>query len=127
MTLLYDGACPFCTRSARAVQRALGEKRVALHDFQQPGGMDAYPDLAPQALKSKMHVVMPEGPIFAGAEAFARIFARLPGVGWLAWLYYVPGLRQIADGVYAFIAKHRYRLFGRAASCGGETCGPRGL
>jgi predicted DCC family thiol-disulfide oxidoreductase YuxK len=121
--LLFDGSCPFCTGSARAVLRVFGEKRVTLSDFQRPGALEPYPFLRYDALMKKMHVVRADGRTFAGAEAFARIVTRLPGpAGWPGWLYYVPGVRQIADAVYALVAKHRYRLFARAAECKDETC-----
>jgi predicted DCC family thiol-disulfide oxidoreductase YuxK len=72
-----------------------------------------------------MHVVLPDGRVFAGAEAAARIAFRLRPLGWLAWIYYVPGVRQLANMAYALIARHRYRLFGRrapAAACQGDAC-----
>ena len=36
----------------------------------------------------------------------------------LARAYYVPGIRQLADGIYAFIAARRYRIMGRAVAAG---------
>jgi len=72
----------------------------------------------------KMHVVMPDGRVFAGAEAFARIVASVPAIGRVGWLYYVPGVRQIADGVYALVARYRYDAFGRTGQCDGESCKP---
>ena len=122
ITLLFDGACPFCTASARTVERVFGARRVVLRDFQGEGALAPYPSLSHEALMQKMHVVMPDGRVFAGAEAFARIALRAPPLGWIACLYYVPGIRQLADVVYSFVAKHRYRLFGRTASCDGKSC-----
>jgi predicted DCC family thiol-disulfide oxidoreductase YuxK len=122
MTLLYDGDCRFCTRSARTIQRRLGGERVSLVNFQEPGKIDGYPGVTREACIQKMHVVTATGRVFAGAEAFARIFATVRLIGWLAWLYYVPGLRQVADLGYALVAKHRYRLFGRTEPCEGGTC-----
>jgi len=121
-TVLFDGACPFCTASARAVLRIFGERRVTLSDFQRPGALDPYPLLHLDALMKKMHVVAPDGRVFAGAEAFARIVMHVPVLGWLGRLYYVPGARQIADGVYELVAKHRYRLFARTGECNDEAC-----
>jgi predicted DCC family thiol-disulfide oxidoreductase YuxK len=78
-----------------------------------------------------MHVVSPDGRVFAGAEGAARIAQRLPLLGWLALAYYLPGLRQLANLVYGLVARHRYRLFGRrvrdaggspAQTCDGGTC-----
>ncbi len=122
MTVLYDGDCRFCTRSAHAIQRRFGRARVSLRNFQEPGGLDPYPSITHDAAMKKMHLVLGDGRIFAGAEAFARILATVPVLGWIAWLYYVPGIRQLADLGYALIAKYRYRLFGRTQACDGGTC-----
>lgn len=122
MTVLYDGDCRFCTRSAHAIQRRFGRAHVTLRNFQEPGGLDPYPSVTHEAAMKKMHLVLGDGRIFAGAEAFARIVATVPVLGWVAWLYYVPGIRQLADLGYALIAKYRYRLFGRTEKCDGGTC-----
>jgi len=122
MTVLYDGSCRFCTRSAHAIQRRFGRAHVALRNFQEPGGLEPYPSITHDAAMKRMHLVLGDGRIFAGAEAFARIFATVPIVGWLGWLYYVPGVRQLADLGYALVAKYRYRLFGRTQACDDGTC-----
>jgi predicted DCC family thiol-disulfide oxidoreductase YuxK len=127
LTVLFDGGCRLCTRSAQMIQRVFGRDRVALRDFQQSGALDPYPTVTAEAATKKMHVVMPDGRVFAGAEAFARILANVRILGWSAWLYYVPGVRQFADVVYALVAKYRYRLFGRNDSCEGGTCGVHGI
>jgi len=122
LTVLYDGACLFCTRSAQGIQRRFGRGRVALVDFQEPGALDAYPAVTHAAAMKRMHVVTGEGRVFAGAAAVARVVASVPVVGWLAYAYYVPGIRQLADLTYALVARYRYRLSGRAGDCDGGTC-----
>jgi predicted DCC family thiol-disulfide oxidoreductase YuxK len=122
ITLLYDGDCRFCTRSARQIERRFGKANVSLRNFQEPGALDPYPTVTHDAAMEIMHIVTAAGRVFAGAEAWARIVATVPVVGWLAWLYYVPGLRQLADVTYAAIARHRYRLFGRTEACESGTC-----
>ncbi len=122
MTVLFDGSCRFCTRSAHGIQRRLGRQRVVLANFQEPGVLERYPGVTHEAAMQRMHVVTREGRIYAGAEAVARLLAALPVVGWVAFLYYVPGLRQLADVAYRFVARNRYRLFGRTETCDGGTC-----
>jgi predicted DCC family thiol-disulfide oxidoreductase YuxK len=122
MTVLYDGDCRFCTRSAHGIQRRFGRDRIAIANFQTPGVLEAHPGVTHEAAMKKMQVVRADGRVFAGAEAVARLVAGVRFVGWLAYAYYVPGLRQLADLVYAFIARHRYRLFGRAEPCESGTC-----
>ena len=70
----------------------------------------------------RLHVVRPDGRVFAGAEAVARSMTLLPVVGWLAFLYYVPGVRQLAEAAYRIVAKNRYRIAGRTGECDGGTC-----
>ena len=122
MIVLFDGSCRFCTRSAHSLKRTFGA-RVALKNFQEPGALDPYPTVTHEAAMKRMHVVLPDGRIFAGAEAFARIAAAsTPVVGWLAYGYYIPGVRQIADWTYDFVARNRYRLMGKQEACDGGTC-----
>jgi predicted DCC family thiol-disulfide oxidoreductase YuxK len=122
ITVLYDGDCRFCIRSARQIEQRLGSANVTLRNFQEPGALDPYPGVTHDACMDKMHIVTAAGRVFAGAEAFARIVATVPVVGLLAWLYYLPGLRQLADLAYSVIARHRYRLFGRSEACDTGTC-----
>jgi predicted DCC family thiol-disulfide oxidoreductase YuxK len=122
MTVLYDGECRFCTRSAHTIQQRFGRERVALENFQEPGALQHYPGVTHAAAMKKMHVVTADGQVFAGAEAIARIVATVRFVGWLAYLYYVPGIKQLADLGYALIARYRYKLFGRSEACEGGTC-----
>jgi len=121
LTALYDGDCRFCTRSARDLQRRFGKDRLAVRNFHEPGVLDET-GVARDAAMKRLHVVTDAGRVYAGAEAIARIVASVPLVGWLAYVYYVPGLRQLAELVYGVIAKNRYRLFGKTEACDGGTC-----
>jgi predicted DCC family thiol-disulfide oxidoreductase YuxK len=127
MTVVYDGACAFCTSSAVGLQRRFGPDRVTLLDLQAPGALEGLSSargvtLPREAAMQRMHVVLPDGRVFAGAEAIARVLASVRGVGWLAFGYYVPGVRQAAEAAYRFVARHRYRLFGRRHRCEGGAC-----
>lgn len=122
ITVLYDGDCRLCTRLAYAVVDRFGSERVRLENFQEPGVLARYPGVTRDAAMKKMHAVNADGRVFAGAEAFARIAASARFVGWLAWIYYVPVVRQIANLAYTHVAKRRYRRLGRAEVCEGGTC-----
>lgn len=120
--VLFDGHCRFCTRSAKALQRRFGRARLDLEDFQEPGVLERHPSVTHEAAMRRMHLVLPDGRVYGGAEAFARLLSTVRVVGWLAYLYYVPGVRQLTDLAYTAIAKYRYRLFGRTEACDGGTC-----
>ena len=122
--VLYDGNCRMCTRGAQQMRSLAGDK-VDLRDFQKPENLEGLPEIPYADLMDKMHVVSPSVPgkpdkIFKVAAAIARVAALTPVVGPLAFLYWVPGLKQLADFGYGQIAKRRYRL--SAKDCDGDSC-----
>jgi predicted DCC family thiol-disulfide oxidoreductase YuxK len=123
--LIYDGLCKFCTVGAHHFVRGMGRVEVALLDFQRPGALDPFPGLTHDACMQAMQLVTPDGRVYYGAEAVARALTTRRVLGWLAYLYYLPGLRQLLDGLYARIAANRYRIMGKAVAageCEGGTC-----
>ena len=64
------------------------------------------------ALAGAMHLVLPppDGRVLSGADAVPELLQRLPGKGWLAWGFRIPGVRPIARRVYAWIARRRHCL-----------------
>ncbi len=123
--LVYDGLCKFCTAGSRRFARWMGHIETELLDFQRPGALDRFPGLTHGACMRAMQLVTPEGRVYQGAEAAARAIATRRVVGRLAYLYYVPGLRQLVDWVYGRVAANRYRIMGKAIAagqCEGGTC-----
>jgi predicted DCC family thiol-disulfide oxidoreductase YuxK len=122
LVVLFDGTCRFCTREAKRL-RGLGGDQVELRSFQDDGVLDAFPGITHEAAMQRIHAVTPEGRVYAGAEAIARILTIVPAWGWIGFGYYVPGVRQLAELGYRLVAKYRYRLLGRGDdACDGGTC-----
>jgi predicted DCC family thiol-disulfide oxidoreductase YuxK len=123
LVILFDGHCRFCTQSAKKLARFFGPARVSTVNFQDEGVLAGYPGVTYDAAMKRMHVVEPSGRVYAGAAAFARLFRALRFIGWLGYFYYVPGIKQLAELSYDFIAKNRYRFFGKTEACEpGGTC-----
>jgi predicted DCC family thiol-disulfide oxidoreductase YuxK len=123
--VFYDGHCKFCDAASRRLLRLARRGAVERVDFQAPGALDAYPGLTHEACMRQMYLVTPDGRIYGGFEAAVRALATRPVLGLVAYLYYIPGLRQLLDLLYRLIAAHRYRLLGRAVAageCEGGTC-----
>jgi len=83
--------------------------------------LERFPRLTYEACMRAIQLVTPDGRVLQASEA---VVAVLLTRGWIcAWarLYYVPGLRQLVDLAYAWIARNRYRFFGRAA-CDEGAC-----
>jgi predicted DCC family thiol-disulfide oxidoreductase YuxK len=122
--VLYDGACRFCSAAAQRLAALARPGAVEMVNFQAPGALDRFPGVSHAACMQAMHLVTPDGRLYRGAEAGVRALATRWFPGWFAYVYYLPGLRQLFDRLYAFVAAHRYRLMGKTAAgeCDGGTC-----
>ncbi|MBL7796724.1 MAG: thiol-disulfide oxidoreductase DCC family protein [Saprospiraceae bacterium] len=114
--LLFDGVCNLCNAS---VQWVLQRDRAAVFRFA------ALQSEAGQALLARFGletahfdtVVLVDGDrIFTRSDAALEILRRL-GMPWsaLAILRWVP--RRLRDAVYNWVARNRYRWFGRQEQC----------
>jgi len=116
--VLYDGHCRFCAAQAQRLLRWAGRNALDLVSFQDPGALDRFPEITHAACMAAMHLITPDGRVFRGFEAAVRALATRPVLGQIAWLYYVPGIRQLCDWIYRRIAANRYRLMGKAIAAG---------
>jgi predicted DCC family thiol-disulfide oxidoreductase YuxK len=120
--LLYDGHCRLCTGGAQRLARWARPGSVELLDFQQPGVLDRFPGLTHAQCMQAMQFVGQDGQVRRGVDA---IVATLRTRGWwFGWtrVYRVSGVRFLADRVYAWVARNRYRLMGHA-ECSNGACG----
>jgi predicted DCC family thiol-disulfide oxidoreductase YuxK len=122
--VLFDGHCRFCRAAAEKLVRLARPGSVELLSFHEPGALDRHPGLTHDACMRQIHLVTADGRVFVGMEAVARAVSTRFLIGWLAYFYYVPGLRQIADLGYRWIAANRYRFMGRIqpADCADGAC-----
>jgi predicted DCC family thiol-disulfide oxidoreductase YuxK len=81
------------------------------------GVVAGLPALSDAALDRAMHLVTPDGRVYAGARALSPILSILPGGRLLAPLMRVPGMQPLADRIYAWVAARRHRF-----GCGPTTC-----
>jgi predicted DCC family thiol-disulfide oxidoreductase YuxK len=123
--VLYDGHCKFCTAAAKKLTALARPGTLDLVSFQEPGALDRFPGITHEACMQQMLLVAPDGRVYGGFEAAVRAVATRPVLGLPAYGYYLPGVRQLCDAVYALVAANRYRLLGKAAAageCEGGTC-----
>lgn len=101
--LLYDADCGFCRRVLRRYARFLRRDVRAL-PLQEYASPDAR--LSQEELQKAITLVLDNGLVYSGAEAIAR------AIGGPARIYFVPGIRQLADLAYGWVARNRGRLPG---------------
>lgn len=105
-TLIFDGECDLCRRAVERLRRWDREHRLHYVPFQDEEAIRRF-DLALPALAAAMHLVLPDGRVFAGADAVPELGRLLPGKRWWVWGFAVPGVRRLARRVYAGIARRR--------------------
>jgi predicted DCC family thiol-disulfide oxidoreductase YuxK len=108
-TVIYDGECGICRRSVDLLRRWDRSGVLRFMPFQDARGVAAL-ELSLPALAAAMHLVLPDGRVYAGADAVPPLLRLLPGKRWLAPFFYLPGVLPIARRVYAWIAARRHCL-----------------
>jgi predicted DCC family thiol-disulfide oxidoreductase YuxK len=115
-TLLYDGACRFCTAGQARLVRMARPGAVRALSFRDAGVLARFPAVDPADAERALQLVGPDGRVYRGADAVFRALATRPMYRPLLWLRAIPGLRQLIDGAYALIARNRFRIAGRTAA-----------
>ncbi|MGC1415487.1 MAG: DUF393 domain-containing protein [Candidatus Acidiferrum sp.] len=109
LTVLYDGACNLCRASVARVRRMDRRGRIELLDLHDASVPARFPQVNIEEAMRLMQAVDPAGHVYSGADAWARIGLTLPGWKLIAWLLLVPGIHFIAQHLYGWIARNRYR------------------
>jgi len=81
-TLIYDGECGICRTSVELVRRWDREHVLRVVPFQDAVAVARFPIALP-ALAAAMHLVLPDGRVYAGADAIPELLRLFPGsAGW---------------------------------------------
>ncbi|MFD1873351.1 thiol-disulfide oxidoreductase DCC family protein [Hymenobacter bucti] len=120
-TILFDGVCNLCHGFVQfiirhdatgqfhfaALQSDVGQALLATH---------GQPHLAAPAADPDSVVLVEGGHVYTHSTAVLRIAGRLGGIWRAAAVgYLLP--RAWRDALYRYVARHRYRWFGRQESC----------
>ncbi len=112
--IFFDGVCGLCNRF---IDFVIARDRAGLFRFATLQGETARERLAGADLDLNTMVLWEEQGILRKSTAAARILIRLGGVWGLCGtaLRLVP--RPLRDIGYSLVARNRYRLFGKKATC----------
>lgn len=100
-------------RLVRALDR---RRRVAAVPFQKPGAAAAH-GLTVAACEAAAWAIAPDGTRFRGAAAVNATLAVALGTSLPYRLYALPGVRDLQDRVYDWVARRRNRLPGDLPFC----------
>jgi predicted DCC family thiol-disulfide oxidoreductase YuxK len=113
--ILFDGVCNLCNGAVQFVIKRDRDSRFLFASLQSPFGQDVMKrfGLDPTALHSIL--LLEGGRLYQRSDAVLRISSTLNGWSFTKIFRVVPAF--IRDGTYAFIARHRYRIFGKRQEC----------
>ena len=114
--VLFDGVCNLCNRSGVHIIRHDPKARFRLASLQSSIGREivAQHGLDPDALETI--VLIDRGTVYTKSDAALRIARRLRGPSRFWWTArFVP--RAPRDAAYDWVARNRYRWFGKRDEC----------
>lgn len=117
--ILFDGTCAFCDRTVRLLNRLDRRDRLRYAPLESDAAVYLFQTYdVPESVDSI--VLIYEGKARVQSAAAVAI-CRLLGFPWslAVVLKIIP--RPILDAAYRFVARHRYRVFGRVEACGLPT------
>lgn len=114
--MLFDGDCNLCHGAVQFVLRRDPRGRFRFASLQSAAGRQALLAAGAPAVLPDSIVLLADGGVAVKSTAALRIARRLRWP-WplLAVAFVVP--RPLRDLVYDWIARHRYRWFGKRAQC----------
>ena len=115
--VVFDGECVFCSRSMRVLVRLDRHRRFRLTPAQGPLGQALYRHLGLPGDDFQTYLLVQNGRIYGKSDALVAMARALPWPARAgAALRLLP--RPVRDGLYGFVARHRYKLLGRTRLCG---------
>lgn len=116
--VLFDGVCNLCNAAVLFIIDRDPRGRFRFAPLQSDHAVQLLASLGAQDLKSNADsiVLIEEGRVYLRSDAALRICSHLRSP-WpvMSWFLIVP--RQLRDWVYDWVARNRYRWFGRQESC----------
>lgn len=115
--IFYDGNCLLCNRSVEFIIRRDPDKQFRFSHLQSDYAQRLLDD---RSLDKSNHpdsiVLYEKGSLYFKSTAALRIARHLSGLWPILYIFVlIPAF--LRDGLYDFIARHRYRWFGEVKSC----------
>ncbi|MBM7702009.1 thiol-disulfide oxidoreductase DCC family protein [Metabacillus iocasae] len=114
--ILFDGVCNLCEHSVQFIIKHDPRALFSFASLQSDIGQRLLKErgLSPDNIQSVVYVT--DKKVYTSSTAALKIAYHLDG-GW-KWLYYLIVIpKPIRDLFYSFIAKNRYKWFGKTESC----------
>jgi predicted DCC family thiol-disulfide oxidoreductase YuxK len=113
LTVYFDGECPICRREIDFMKIFNRRNHLQFIDFSASSFLSPEHGLSPCDLGKVIHARWSDGTIITGVEVFREMWEAI-GLRALARLARRPTVNKLLVRAYAWFAKNRLRLTGRA-------------
>ncbi len=114
--ILFDGVCNFCNTSINFIIRQDKKKIFRFAALQSGAGKEFLEKYILPKDYLESFILIDKGKVYKSSAAGLKLYNKLPWYWkWTQIFWIVP--KFIRDGVYNFIAKNRYKWFGKKESC----------
>ena len=110
--LIYDGRCRMCVTAKDGLERLSGGQDLRMIPYESDEAKQVLGSQHQGGRPEAAFLVTADGRIASGLDAFLPLLPGIVGGRVLAQLFAIPLVRPLAYRLYAFVARHRYRLFG---------------
>lgn len=114
--ILFDGVCNFCNGMVNFIIKQDRKKLFRFAALQSEAGQRLLQQYKLPAETFDSFLLIDKGKMYKSSAAALRLYNHLPWFWkWTQLLWIVPGFMR--NGVYDFIAKRRYKWFGKKEQC----------
>ncbi|QEC58503.1 thiol-disulfide oxidoreductase DCC family protein [Flavisolibacter ginsenosidimutans] len=114
--ILFDGVCNFCNAGINFIMRQDKNKVFRFAALQSEAGQKLLAQYNLPRKEFESFVLIDEGKVYQKSSAGLKVYGKLPWYWkWTQVFWLAP--KFIRNVVYDFIAKNRYRWFGKKEQC----------
>jgi predicted DCC family thiol-disulfide oxidoreductase YuxK len=114
--VLFDGVCNLCNGAVQFVIKRDKKDHFKFASLQSDFGQKVLEDNAYSQSEFSSFLLLEDGKLYQKSDAAIRLFSTFSGLWFMVKLFYlIP--RFLRDFIYDFIAKRRYKWFGKKHSC----------
>ncbi len=114
--LLFDGVCNFCNGTVNLIIRLDRKGKIRFAPLQSEIGQEVLGTFGYSGKELSTIVLISDGKIHTRSDAALQIFKHLGG-GWHLLRAFAVIPRPVRNAVYDWIARNRYRWFGKQDAC----------